>query len=220
MFGLTAMLTLGGISLLGGCAPGSACVANCKCTSNCTVTFGLQEPTSTLGIDSQVLYSPQGVVAKLVAGGNAVAPTANMVQNFDPSVLTAQVTVQGGHLAGSTGIASVKVLDSNGKVLATKLAPYAIDGNTLYLQDPATLKSWLTTNRQVLINEGATGVYVSANLPMTQNQNSLGVQVKATVFYNGQAVGSVTNNYSAPVHIVRHTRCQPGMIVGVHCRIQ
>jgi len=185
-------------------------------------SIGLSQPTSTLGISQSVLNSPYGTAAKLVVDASTLAPTddmVNMVQSFDPSELTAQVAVQGGHLAGATGIVRLQVLNAAGKVLATKDATYAIAGNTLYLQNPATLKSWLTTNGQALLNEGATGVYVAANLPMIRNPNTPGVYVKTMIYYNGTLIGSTTGNFRG-LHIVAHPRCRLGTIVGAPCSIQ
>lgn len=225
IMGLVALTAIGA---LGGCAGSTWCLSrgSWKLCVKPKESIGLSQPTSTLGISQSVLNSPYGTAAKLVVGASTLAPTADMVnmvqsmvQNFDPSELTAQVAVQGGHLAGASGIARLKVLNAAGKVLATRDAAYAINGNTIYLQDPGALKSWLTTHGSALTKEGANGILVAVNLPMIRNPNTPSVHVKTTINYNGILIGSVTGNFRG-LHIVTHLRCRPGTIVGVHCSTQ
>lgn len=199
IMGLVALTAIGA---LGGCAGWTVCahdgpIGGCV-TAPTKKDFALSQPTSMLGISQSVLHSPYGTAAKLGVSASAVASTVNMinvVQHFDPSELTAQVDVQGGHLAGASGIIRLKVLNAAGKVLAIKDAAYAINGNTLYLQDPGALKSWLTTHGSALIKEGARGIHVSANLPMIRNPNTPSVHVMTTIKYNGTSIGSITGNF-------------------------
>ncbi len=219
IIGLVALTAIGA---LGGCA-GTWCLSHGDwklCHTNVN-SIGISQPTSTLGISQRVLNSPYGTAAKLVVSVSAVAPEASMLQYFNPSELTVQVDMQGGHLAGATGIARLNVLDTAGKVVATKDVPYGIGGNTLYLQNPGAIKNWLTTQGPALIKKGANGIYVSANLPMIRNPNSPAVSVKTTIYYNGTSIGSATGSFKG-LHIVTHPTCRPGTIVGTHsrCRVQ
>ncbi len=223
------LVALTAIGALGGCAGWtySGCISShgvkiCGSASK-KKAIGLSPATTPLGISQRVLNSPYGTAAKVtVSAASLHAPTADMVnmmvQSFDPSELTVRVNVQGGHLAGATGIAQMKVLNAAGKVLATKDAAYAINGNTLYLQNPGALKNWLMTHKSALVKEGASGIHVSANLPLIRNPSTPSVHVVTTINYNGTLIGSVTGNFRG-LHL--HSNCpHSGTIGGVHCRTQ
>ncbi len=229
IMGLVALTAMGA---LGGCAGstvtvwGKVCHYSAGGGKTCVSgggslkrdTVGLSQPSNALGISQSVLNSPYGTAAKLTANVGVIAPTfarVEMVKYFDPSELTAQVAVQGGHLAGATGIARLQVLNVAGKVLATQDATYAIAGNVLYLQNPDALKSWLSTHGSALVKEGASGILVAANLPLIRNPNAPSVYVKTTINYNGTSIGSTTGNFRGLRGL--HHGCG---IAGVHCKVQ
>ncbi len=221
IMGLVALTAIGVIPLLGGCGS-TVTISHHGWKGSWTFpkTFALSLPTNTRGISQGVLNSSYGTAAKLVVSArSSIVPPADMVnmvvQSFDPSELSVQVAVQGGHLAGASGVVRLKVLNAAGKVLATKDAAYAINGNTLYLQNPGALKSWLRTHGSALVKEGANGIRVAANLPMIRNPNAPSVHLMTTIKYNGTLIGSITGNFRGLRGL--HRGCG---IVGVHCKVQ
>jgi len=220
IMGLVALTAIG---VLGGCGS-TVTISHHGWKGSWTFpkTFALLLPTNTRGISQGVLNSSYGTAAKLVVSArSSIVLPADMVnivvQSFDPSELSVQVAVQGGHLAGATGIARLQVLNAVGKVLATQDAVYAIVGNTLYLQNPGALKSWLRTHGSALVKEGTNGIQIAANLPMIRNPNAPSVHVMTTIKYNGTSIGSITGNFRG-LHI--HPVCRSGTTVGAHCKLQ
>ena len=181
---------------------GCACLFNCmpKCTSNChggNLSFALDQPTSTIGVSTAVLNSPRGVVAKFVDTASTTTPTAAGVSAFNPAGISANVSVTGGNLSGSTGIAVVKVLNSNNQVLKSRQFAYTIAGSTIYLQNPSSVKSWMQNNASALINNGAQAVKISANIPILKSLNSSSVNVKTTINYDATSVAMLSKNFRA-----------------------
>jgi hypothetical protein len=156
-----------------------------------------------VGVSSTIIESPDGVVARVAGSATGTVTTADL-EAFDPSELSLQLSASDGVLYGSSGIATVHLLDSGG-VLATQYFPITIEGTTAFLTSPGTLTSWL---EQYV--SSATGISVSVNVSALQSASS-GVTFNAVLDYDGVPISNnVSATISAPVKFLDPvSKCPP-----------
>lgn len=185
---------LAGMGALSGC---DSCLIQCKCEHHCEVFSVVQKSANTVGVPQSLQQNPNVVVMELVFNASNGDVSTDMLNGFDPSKVSAEVNVQGGSLAVSSGIVSLQVRDANGRTLAVFETPYVVDGNMLRFSDPASVATWINNNGETLIKKGAINIRMAINVPVFQAAGANNVTVRTTVSYGGTALTSASGSGSS-----------------------